>query len=204
MITIARALAVAIVLSFGLGSVASARQATPSPDFVAVDAGTCTVEPRTAEEIAALAGTPAASPAVTEPVASPAAMGSPTPAGEAADEETVRAITETVAEIYACFEAGEPLRVAALISDEALGQFLAFYPEARGAEGVAGAIDGPGRREAFRIDAVRTIPGDRVAADIAFRVSEGIYGQTWIFIRESDRYLLDEIEGLEAPPTPEA
>ncbi|MBA3450887.1 MAG: cytochrome c [Chloroflexia bacterium] len=76
----------------------------------------CTVEPRTLEEIAALAGGSAGGepPNATER------------GGEPADEATRAAVTTSARELVACSNAGDILRRLALYSDERLGY---AYPE---------------------------------------------------------------------------
>jgi hypothetical protein len=188
---------VAIGAMLSSAAPAAGQDATPAADFVTPDPAACTVEARAFEEVVALAATPAAAtPPVTMPVASPIA------AGEPADAETVQAVTETVAELYACLEADEPLRAYALFSDGALRQLLAedlLQPE--------GVIQGLGPREAFRIEEVRTLPDDRAAAVIAFRVSEGAFTETWSFVRVDDHYLVEGLITsplLDAEATPQA
>jgi hypothetical protein len=91
-----------------------------------LDPALCTVEPRPAEELLALA-TPAASPAT--PAATPATPEIPFGAfaGTPADAETAAAYTAFVRQFWACNGHPEFSRVLALITDEEVRQ--AFAPE---------------------------------------------------------------------------
>ena len=91
-----------------------------------LDPALCTVEPRSAAELLALA-TPAASPAT--PAATPAAPEIPFGAfaGTPADAETAAAYTAFIRQFWACNGHPEFSRVLALVTDEEVRQ--AFAPE---------------------------------------------------------------------------
>jgi hypothetical protein len=79
----------------------------------------CTIEPRPVEEDVTLAATPV-SPAI--PIVSDVPFG--VPDGEAADAETVDAVTATAREFYACGNADDVRRIRALLTEEALRRFF--------------------------------------------------------------------------------
>lgn len=113
----------AVLLSlvlFGPGA-GLAQEATPVASPAAGVA--CTVEPRPTDELLALwfgpEGTPLAAPPVASPVAGEVAL----PEGEAADAETVAAVTATLQELNACFEANQFARAFALMTDNVVRQF---------------------------------------------------------------------------------
>lgn len=162
-------------LAIGPGHLAFAQEATPAVDFVVPDPLACTVAPLPVESLLAVLATPAATP--------PTALSAD--AGEPADDATVAAVTKTVGEVYACLAAGDWQRADALFTDEALRGFLAqgfLTPEP--------FVEGPGQREAFRVREVRVLPDTRARAVIDFRVSEGVFAETWLFERRNDRYLV--------------
>ncbi len=91
--------------------------ATPEPSE-------CDVTPRTVQELRELA-TEAVSGASSPVVATPRATAFVVPDGERADEATIRAVTATVRESWACLKAGNVLAAQALGTDEAVRQELA-------------------------------------------------------------------------------
>jgi hypothetical protein len=114
-----------VVLVAGLDSgrvVAQDEMATPevSQERV-VPPDECQVDPRPADEVFALLGVAAGASDAT-----PAADRTPVPAPPwvAADPETAAAATETTREWLACINADDNLRIAALMSDEALVRFF--------------------------------------------------------------------------------
>ena len=124
-------LAAVLVSTLVLPTAASAQNdATPAAGTPVagevLDPALCTVEPRPAEELLALAA-PAASPAT--PAASPAAPEIPFGAfaGTPADAETAAAYTAFVRQFWACNGHPEFSRVLALVTDEEVRQ--AFAPD---------------------------------------------------------------------------
>ena len=190
---------------------ASAQDATPVPGLVVPDPAECTVAPRSVDALAALLATPAAgtgAPAAPTPVA--------IPLGRPADAATVEGITRTTRETFACFSAGDFLRVFALVTDHAVRQlqaqgiltaevvpFFAATPVAVAPEQRAGylaitdvAILPDGRVGAFVVEVDPTLPPEGAETDYL------------VFERVGDRWLIDEVveswtlAGGEATPTP--
>lgn len=96
-----------------------AQSASP-PSFPATpEPAECTVAPLAAEEIMALLATAA----TDAPAASPAPFA--IPKGEPADEETSAAVTDTLRQVFACANAGDPLRFSALYTDDFIRAFYA-------------------------------------------------------------------------------
>ena len=93
---------------------AAAQKASPAP---APGAAGCTVEPRDVEELVGFyfdsQGTPLATPAAAT-VSSEAEL----PPGEPVDPEVEAALNATVAELIACFDAGQYARALALMTDD--------------------------------------------------------------------------------------
>jgi hypothetical protein len=192
---------------------ASAQDATPVPGPVVPDPAECTVAPRSVDEFAALLATPAAG-------AGMAAAPTPVtiPLGRPADAATVEGITRTTRETFACFSAGDFLRVFALVTDDAVRQlqaqgivtaealpFLAATPVPVPPEQRAGYL---------AITDVSVLPDGRVGAFVVevdpTLPPEGAETDYLVFERVGDRWLIDEIveswtlagAGGEATPTP--
>lgn len=104
--------------------VATAREATPAAlSFpVTPDPADCVIAPRALEDVVAIAATTAPGGAVG--LATPFVP----PAGEPADAATTAAITETIYQVFACANAGDPLRFANLYTDRFLGSFFGGVP----------------------------------------------------------------------------
>ena len=163
---LAAALAAALVLS----AAAAAQDATPpagtSAAGEALDPALCTVAPKSADELLALA-TPAASPAT--PAAAPAAPEIPFGAfaGTPADAETAAAYADFVRLFWACNGHAEYPRVLALLTDEALrrdfppGMLIAI---AQPSEGTPEAGEGPGPTTLFAVLGIEVLPDGRVGA----------------------------------------
>ena len=188
-----------------LVAAASATAQDASPAAVA-----CSVEPRTEDEVAALAvvpgaGTPAV-PAADDPV--PAAA-SPAPdllGGDPADEQTVAAVTGTVQEIVACLSAGDTLAAAALYTEEFIRQeyfveggpplselleftaFITATPVAADVQPSAGDFD---------VQDANVLPDGRVGAYVVV-IDEAGEAEVLVFAvfrQVDDRYLVDEVYG---------
>src|SRR5688500_4779671 len=100
-----------------------AQDATP-PSGSIPEPAECQVEPRPTEDLMALwAGfaTPEAGDAVASPDAGTPFTG--LPAGEPADAETIDAVTATVREVFACFNAGDFVRSFSLYTDNLVQSF---------------------------------------------------------------------------------
>jgi hypothetical protein len=111
----------AILLSLAAFEFAAAQAATPTAYPVAPDPRDCVVDPATVEEIGVILGTPVAE-----------ATDSGTPfvpaAGEPADAETSAAVIATLRQVFACANAGDPLRVASLFTDDFVRNFFGGVP----------------------------------------------------------------------------
>lgn len=97
------------------GAIVAAQEASPGAAGPTIDIPApeeCQVEPRSFASMQALA-TPGAVSAPPVTSGTPGAL----PPGQPADAETTAAITATMREIIACFNAGSPLRSFALYSD---------------------------------------------------------------------------------------
>lgn len=107
-----------VVLAAVPAIVASAQDATPParPEVPAPEA--CTVEPRTPEELEAIAS------GSTSSFATPALTDVPfgAPDGEAADAETAAAFTAVIHESWACLNAGDWPRFFALLTEDEMRQ----------------------------------------------------------------------------------
>ena len=165
-------LAAVLASTLVLPAVASAQNdATPAAETPVagevLDPALCTVEPRLAEELLALA-TPAASPAT--PAATPAAPEIPFGAfaGTPADAETAAAYTAFVRQFWACNGHPEFSRVLALVTDEEVRQ--AFAPEdlvaiaAHPAHSTPEADAGHAPTTLFAVLGIEVLPDGRVGA----------------------------------------
>jgi hypothetical protein len=190
-----------IVLLVGTTAPAMAQEATP-------EGGGCTVAPRTEDEILALSSTPYTEPATPHPEgtrATPATM----PAGEAADEETVAAITDTVNQVAACAEAGDILRLLALYSDRYVVEHI-FAREPQPIIPGHPRIEGqtlpatPGAAPVTSVvERAHVLPNDRISAIV--RTGDEIDIVT--FVKVGDRWVIDDIAPVSSgrgSPTPEA
>lgn len=203
------ALLVAMLLVLGTGR-ATAQEATP-----AIGSVDCTVEPRAVGEIVELAATLTA------------ADGTPTdssiqeldegedfqiPEGEAADEETVAAVTETISELFTCINDGDYLRAFALysdrfvqtefagISEEDLSFFMAATPE---------AIPGEEQIQLLSVSDVIVLEDGSVGAVIQVSDPTGQYPEGEedfvTLVEEDGRYKVDSVVVISAAGgTPEA
>ena len=110
-----------LLLSLLAADAAMAQTGTPVTYPVAPDPSECVVEPTPIEEIAAIMGTPIAEPADGATPFVPTA-------GEPADAETSAEVTATLRELFACANAGDPLRVASLYTDDFIRDFFGGVP----------------------------------------------------------------------------
>ncbi len=114
--------ALAVVISL-VGSARSVVAQDASPMAGTIGDVACTVEPRPVDELLPLwfgpDGAPAATPMGQAPLASEADL----PQGAPADDVTVAAITATLHEVFACFDAAQYARAFALMTDNAVSQF---------------------------------------------------------------------------------
>lgn len=105
------------------GGALAQSMATPGPFPQTPDAAACVVEALTvADVLAALVAT-----AVTPAVATPDAVRA---AGTVADAATADAVKATLLQVFACANAGDPLRFASLYTEPFLRDFFGGVPQA--------------------------------------------------------------------------
>jgi hypothetical protein len=191
------------------GTEARAQGGTPTAGLDAPAAAECTVAPRSEDELRALFREAAATPVPT----SPELAASPTPAiaptGAPADEQTVTEVSATWRQFIACITAGDQARMFALFSDDmvrrqfvvdiafgvtedALFEFLAATPVPLPPDQ---SIPIP------PFDDVRVLSDGRVAV---VGPGEQGRGDVRIFVKEGDRWLLDDWFDLTPSGTPAA
>jgi hypothetical protein len=181
-----------ILLTFFIGTAvtAHAQEATPA------SAG-CTVEPRTDEELDALAATPYAASATPEAGATPTL-----PPGDPVDDQTTAALIDTLNQVTACAQAGDINRLLALYSDEYVVQHI-FAREPQpiipgrppAEEGTPSPAATPGTPlAASEIHEANFLPDGRIAAEVATGDALDI-----VFFVQSDedgRWLIDGIQTI--------
>jgi hypothetical protein len=96
--------------------------ATPGPFPQTPGAAACVADPTTVEDVvAALGGSPATPAAASDTVAEH---------GMPADAATADAVKATLLQVFACANAGDPLRFASLYTDRFLRDFFGGVPQA--------------------------------------------------------------------------
>ena len=186
---------------------AGAQAGTPAAVRDAPAAKECTVEPRSEDELRALFREAAATPVLDSPAASrtPAIA----PMGAPAEEQTVAEVSATWRQFIACISAGDQARMFALFSDDMMRrQFvvdIAFgvTEDALFAFLAATPVPLPPDQSVPipPFDDVRVLSDGRVAV-----VGPGELGRgdVRIFVKEGDRWLLDEWFDRTANGTPAA
>ncbi len=110
-----------VFLSLVAGGGTMAQSATPAPYPVAPDPSECVIAPAPVEGIVAILGTP-----------TPGAAASPAPftipEGRPADAETTLDVVATLRQVFACANAGDPLRFSSLYTDDFLRSFFSGAP----------------------------------------------------------------------------
>jgi hypothetical protein len=98
-----------------------AQPGTPPAYPAAPDPSECVIEPAPIEEIASILGTP-----IAEPIdrATPFVP----PAGSPADADTSAEVVTTLRQLFACANAGDPLRVASFYTDDFTRDFFGGVP----------------------------------------------------------------------------
>jgi hypothetical protein len=188
--------------SVALALVLSGPTAPSAAQWDALAPTACTVEPLTAEEIAALvaAATPAADPASRVVPGGGPACPPALPQGEPADPKTVAGVTAAALEFAGCRNADDLPRRLALMTDRLAAE-------------VAGSEDGDGQGgaatpvveevpaptiTAVRVRDVGVLPDGRVGAVVTWRAEGADDGRPdretnfHVFARIGDRWLLDE------------
>lgn len=196
-------MALALFLSFGPRSVA-ADEATPLPSANVPDPSLCTVEPPSRAQLnaeiigatTALQGTPGAR--------LPGRLESDVvPTGVPADDPTIAAITATIRELVACFNAGEPLRALGLYTTTARGALYVRQGPLSGDayEALATPLPAPAadRDEILAIRTVRLLPDGRVGATVTIAYAVVPEPKTFFFVfaraGNGERWLIDGILG---------
>jgi hypothetical protein len=155
----------------------------------------CTVQPRSADELRALFREVAATPVLDSPEASPTPAVPPT--GVPADEQTVTEINATWRQYIACINRGDQARMFALMTDDMVRrQFVvdvAFgvTEDALFTYLAATPVPIPPDQSApfVPVDDVRVLSDGRVAV---IGPGEQGRGDVRIFLKEGDRWLLDD------------
>ncbi len=190
------AIGVALVsLVVGGSPGAGAQDGTPTTDLDVPSPAECTVEPRSEDELRALFREVAATPLPTSLDGSPTPAVAPT--GAPAGEQTVAEVNATWRQYLACIIAGDQARMFALLSDamvrrqfvvdiafgvteDALFAYLAATPVPLL----------PDQSVPFTpFDDVRVLSDGRVAV---VEPGEQGRGDVRIFVKEGDRWLLDD------------
>lgn len=183
---------------------AEAQNATPPVGVEVAGAEACQVDPRPPDFILTLAGTPTAN--GIPPTASPTPFASPD--GTPADDQTVEAITATMQEAVACFNAADLLRAFALFSDD---YFRRLIPEGPVGEAFTGFLTGaPAPVTQIGLHAiqdVRMLADGRVGALVTLvdpdaPSPEEADRRFVVFVMVGDRWLIDEVIELETTGTP--
>jgi hypothetical protein len=163
--------AIAAIGSLLLATIAAggavAQSATPTYP-VAPDPAECVVAPRPVAEIVAVMDRSAATPLVDRALAStPTPVA--TPVGEPADAETAAEVVATLHQLFACANAGDPLRAAHFFSDDFLPVFFGGLPRSD----LIAFLSAPPqpfpeeqKRIIVRIEEVRLLPDGRAAVTI--------------------------------------
>ncbi len=206
----------AIAMSLTVHAPVAAQDAAPIALPVTPDPAACLVEPRTIEDLYALLGTPVpAAPEGPRSMSTPASGSAEVslPAGEPAGSATVVAITATIVQAYACFNAGDYLSAFALYSDDALQRFTEQGPFT---EDIAAfflatpeAFPEDFRSSVLAVRDVRVLPDGRVGALVDTNdptsPPEGADVDFVVFVEQDGRYLIDEeITDLELAGSPAA
>jgi ketosteroid isomerase-like protein len=174
---------------------AAAQTATPSAGLDTAELAECTIAPRSEDELRALFREVAATPIPASLEASPA-QATP-PAGAPADAQTVDEVTATWRQYLACLSAGDQPRMFALLSDNMVRrQFfvdLAFGVTEDALFTYLAATPIPVLPDQsvpfVPFTDVRVLNDGRVAAN---GPGDQGRGDVRIFIKEGDRWLLDD------------
>jgi len=189
---LAAVLALAGAFALGRPTVGTAAQdATPAADGattlpIAPDPELCETEPRPIAEFEAFLGAPAS--------VRPGAV--VVTAGEPADAATVAAVTATVVELAACYNAAGPAGTSGLYTDAGFAEDFGlitqgdidFFAEGLEADPFA---EGDARAGVVAVFAVQVLADGRVAAIVESRESGQGRVDLFIFAEEDGRYLID-------------
>ncbi len=194
-------------------AVALAQEPTsPAAGFpITPDPAECQVEPRDLEAFVAIsaAATPAGEMAEPTTVA--------VPVGPPADDATGAAITDTVREVFACFNAGDVRRALSLLTDDAIRDLAGADPipeeELRAFLGATPeAVPAEGRATILAISDIVLLPEGQVGALVVTvdptNPEENLTTVHFRFVQAEGRWLIDQVvefhthaeEGSEATP----
>ncbi len=183
-----------LVLLLSLVAVAStkAQTGTPAGYPSAPDPSECGIEPASIEEIAAILGTPVPAPADSATPFIPQA-------GPPADAETSAEVFATLRQLFGCANAGDPLRIASLYTDDFIRDFFGGVPRENLLDFLATPpqpLPDDQKRIIVRIGEVQLLPDGRAGVVIVLdepdepRAEEPDYV---ILERVEGRWLADEI-----------
>jgi hypothetical protein len=201
--------ALAILLTLAATEFAAAQAATPAAYPVAPDPRECVNAPTAVEEIGVILGTPVAEPADSATPFVP-------PAGEPADAETSAAVIATLRQVFACANAGDPLRVASHFTDDFMRNFFGGVPREDLLDFLAippQPLPEDQKRIIIRFGEVRLLPDGRAGVLIVLDEPDDPRSEEPDFAilkRVEGRWLVDELHedggaaGTEAIGTPEA
>ncbi len=205
---IAPRMALALIGFVAALSLAMTISANAQPSPVAGDipsAEECTIEPRSPGAVAALSGTPSAALGTTVAFAPPIAA----PPGEPVDDATMAAITGTIRELIACYNAGDDARQGTFYSDDFIrrakittGALPAPFMDVIGAVESTPSPGVPDELAAVpTIRDARTLADGRVGAIVDITDMPEIPGLAtdilYVFVQVEDRWLIDEIVMVE-------
>ncbi|GIW03493.1 MAG: hypothetical protein KatS3mg059_0113 [Thermomicrobiales bacterium] len=187
--------------------VAQSATTQPAPGGSPYPPTACTIEPRTFEQYATLVAN--ATP-IPETFIFPTAVPSPgtftfgmligdLPSGPPADPETVAAITDTMQQLIACHQAGDPYRMYSLFSDRLL-RMLAGLPGSNLLGELATPYPLPENQHEYlaAVEAVQFLPDGRVSALVTRGNVDDPHpapGRTQliIFVYERGRWVVDDV-----------
>jgi hypothetical protein len=183
---------VTLLLSLVAAGSTLAQTVTPAAYPAAPDPSECVVAPTSIEEVEGILATP---------VAEPAGAATPfvAPEGVPTDAKTTAEVAATLHQVLACANAGDPLRVASLYTDNFLRDFFGGVPR----DDLLAFLTTPARplpedqkRIIVRIGEVRLLPDGRAGVMIVLdepgdlRAEEPDFA---ILERVADQWLVDEI-----------
>jgi hypothetical protein len=194
-----RLVASSLALTLALGAAAPVTAQDASP-IASPAVASCTVEPRTVDEMIGVffnvQGTPLATPEAMTSVDAEAEL----PPGEPADAETVAAVHAVVQELVACLDTGQTARSFTLMTDDLIRQITAGMGgvNAETAEELRGLLEAQlATPEAAAVERMEVGQGRDVRV-----LEEGRVGGIWtiggdagfiVFEQDDGRWLIDEI-----------
>jgi hypothetical protein len=162
-----------------------AQTGTPAGYPTAPDPGQCVIESASIEEITAILGTPVAEPIESSTPFVP-------PAGSPADAETTAEVVATLHQLFACANAGDPLRVASHFTDDFVRDFFGGAPRQDLLDFLATPpqpLPGDQQRIIVRIEEVQLLPDGRAGVVIVLDEPDDPRSE------EPDFVILQQVEG---------